>query len=111
MWPLLAGSEHLEVAELAGRPASVTSWDTEPVLAVRYARCDVSEPDVNPRLDIELKQLAPSRCRATWSRFLRARSIDTAPRAATTCSLMPAVATWRLNRRLQRINGPGLVPP
>jgi hypothetical protein len=41
-WPdpavelLLAGIDELEIAELAGRPASVTGWETDPPVASLY---------------------------------------------------------------------------
>jgi hypothetical protein len=50
-WPdlavelLLAGSDDPEVAELAGLSASVTGWDTDPLLACLYHRYDVPELD------------------------------------------------------------------
>jgi hypothetical protein len=50
-WPdlavelLLAGFDDLEIAELAGLPASVTGWETDPLVDSLYERHGVPLPD------------------------------------------------------------------
>jgi hypothetical protein len=50
-WPdlavelLLAGIDDLEIAELAGLPASVTGWETDPLVASLYEKHGVPLPD------------------------------------------------------------------
>lgn len=50
-WPdlavelLLAGFDDLEIAELAGLPASVTGWETDPLVASLYEKYGVAPPD------------------------------------------------------------------
>jgi hypothetical protein len=50
-WPdlavelLLAGIDDLEIAELAGLPASVTGWETDPLVASLYQKHGVPLPD------------------------------------------------------------------
>jgi hypothetical protein len=42
---LLAGIDDLEIAELAGLPASVTGWETDPLVASLYEKHGVPLPD------------------------------------------------------------------
>jgi hypothetical protein len=42
---LLAGIDDLEIAELAGLPASVTGWETDPLVASLYDKHGVPLPD------------------------------------------------------------------
>ena len=50
-WPdlavelLLAGVDDLEIAELAGLPADVTGWETDPLVASLYEKHGVALPD------------------------------------------------------------------
>jgi len=50
-WPdlavelLLEGMDDSEVAELAGLPASVTGWDTDPLVSCLYERFEMRLPD------------------------------------------------------------------
>src|SRR5215472_15670359 len=50
-WPdlavelLLAGIDDVEIAELAGLPASVTGWETDPLVARLYQKHGVTLPD------------------------------------------------------------------
>jgi hypothetical protein len=50
-WPdlavelLLAGIDDLEIAELAGLPASVTGWETDPLMASLFEKHGVPLPD------------------------------------------------------------------
>jgi hypothetical protein len=50
-WPdlavelLLAGIDDLEIAELAGLPASVTGWETDPLVTSLYEKHSVPLPD------------------------------------------------------------------
>jgi hypothetical protein len=51
-WPdlavvlLVARFEDPEIAELAGLPASVTGWDTDPLLSALYERYEVRAPQI-----------------------------------------------------------------
>jgi len=63
-WPdlavelLLAGVDDLEIAELAGLPASVTGWETDPLVASLYDKHGVPLPDPEEAVTLLARLLA-----------------------------------------------------
>ena len=65
-WPdlavelLLAGIEDLAIAELAGLPASVTGWETDPLVASLYQKHGVPLPDPEEAVTLWLVSWRPT---------------------------------------------------
>jgi hypothetical protein len=63
-WPDLAvellvqGIDDPEIAELAGLPASITGWDTEPLVSVLYDKYGVPLPDTEDAVAVLARLIA-----------------------------------------------------